>query len=277
MVPLGTADTYAILAGSTITNTGPTTVTGDIGLHPGTEYTGSADVTHNGEVHLTDEVALQAKDDLTTAYNDAAGQTPVTEVPTELGETTLTAGVYDSAAGTFGVTGTLTLDAEGDPNAVFIFQMGSTLTTASASNVALINGANLCNVFWQVGSSATLGTNSTFRGTIMADQSITLTTGATVEGRVLARIGAVTLDTNTITNAACTTTTTTTTTSATTTTTGQIGAVPSGGVATGGGDVDTAPGGMSPLLAGVLLLVAAGATVGIAARHRRAVSESEDG
>ncbi len=297
-VPLGTADSFAILAGETITNTGPTSVTGDIGLHPGSAVTGFVDVTHDGSLHIADGVALQAKDDLTIAYNDAAGQTPVTTVPTELGGTTLTAGAYDSASGTFEVTGTLTLDAQGDPNAVFIFKMESTLVTASASSVNLINGASLCNVFWQVGSSATLGTGSTFRGTIMALQSITLNTGATVEGRVLARNGSVTLDTNTITNAACTTasgttttttgttttttgtttttTGTTTTTTGTTTTTDQVGDVPVGGVDTGGGGVDTAPGGMS-LLFGVLILVAVGGTVGIAARRRRAVSDPEDG
>ncbi len=286
-VPLGTADSFAILAGETITNTGPTSVTGDIGLHPGSAVTGFVDVTQDGSLHIADGVALQAKDDLTIAYNDAAGQTPVTTVPTELGGTTLTAGAYDSASGTFEVTGTLTLDAEGDPNAVFIFKMGSTLVTASASSVNLINGASLCNVFWQVGSSATLGTGSTFRGTIMALQSITLNTGATVEGRVLARNGSVTLDTNTITNAACTTAsettttttsgTTTTTTSGTTTTTAQIEDVPGGGVATGGGEVDAAPGGRWLLLAGVLLLAAVGATVGVASRLRSAASESEDG
>jgi hypothetical protein len=267
MVPLGTANSFAILAGSTITNTGSSTVTGDIGLHPGTEYTGSAGVTHNGAVHLTDGVALQAKNDLTTAYTNAAGQPVSSTIPTELGGSILPPGVYDSEAGTFGITGTVTLDAQGDPNAVFIFKMASTLTTASGSNVALINGANLCNVFWQVGSSATLGTNSTFRGTIMALDSITLTTGATVEGRVLARNAAVTLDTNTITNAACVTPTA----DDTTTTTTQVGTPPSGGVATGNGAVSTAPSGMPLLIAGVLIVVAVGGTVGIAARRHARV------
>ena len=202
-VPLGTAESFAVLAGSTITNTGPSTVTGDIGLHPGTSVTGFGTLTQNGSLHVANGVALQAKNDLTVAYTNAAGQTPVTRVPTELGTTTLTAGVYDSAAGTFGVTGPLTLDGQGNPDAVFIFKMASTLTTASASSVNLINGADICNVFWQVGSSATLGSNSTFRGTIMADQSITLNNGATIQGRALAREGAVTMNTNTITNTAC--------------------------------------------------------------------------
>jgi hypothetical protein len=201
-VGLGTADNFAVLAGSTITNTGPTTITGDVGLHPGTAVTGSGTMTINGTLHVADGVAEQAKTDLVLAYNDAAGRTPGT-IATELGGQTLTAGVYNSADGTFGITGTLTLDAEGDPGAVFIFQTGSTLVTASASNVSLLNGAQACNVFWQVGSSATLGTNSTFSGNILALTSITLTTGATVDGRVLARNGAVTLDTNTITRAVC--------------------------------------------------------------------------
>lgn len=208
-VGLGTAEGFSILAGSTITNTGSSTVTGDVGLHPGTAVTGfgpgADEVTLNGSLHVADGVALQAKSDLGTAYTDAAGRTPVTEIPTELGGQTLMAGVYDSAAGTFGVTGTLTLDGAGDPDSVFIFQMGSTLTTASASSVSLINGADVCNVYWQVGSSATLGSNSDFLGTIMAAESITLTNGASVQGRVLARSGAVTLDSNTITNEACAT------------------------------------------------------------------------
>lgn len=204
-VPLGTTRDFAILAGSAITNTGASTVVGDVGLHPESAVSGFASVTHDGSLHVADGVALQAKNDLDVAYTDAALQPGATEVPTELGGTTLTPGIYDSAAGTFGLTGALTLDGEGDPNAVFIFQMDSTLTTASGSSVNLINGADLCNVYWQVGSSATLGTNSTFRGTILAEASITVTTGASIEGRLLARSGQVTLDTNTITSAACAT------------------------------------------------------------------------
>ena len=203
-VGLGTADSFAVLAGTTITNTGPTTITGDVGLHPNDSVTGFDDVTLSGELHLADAVAEQAKVDLVTAYDDAAGRTPVTTVATELGGETLVGGVYDSADGTFGITGTLTLDAEGDPDTVWVFQAASTLITATDSDFDLINGADACNVYWQVGSSATLGTGSEFVGTIMALDSITLTTEATVEGRVLARNGAVTLDTNTITNEACT-------------------------------------------------------------------------
>jgi hypothetical protein len=202
-VDLGTNDDFAILAGSTVTNTGSSVITGDLGLSPGTSVTGFPPGTVSGTQHVTDAAAAQAQTDLTAAYNDAAGQTPVSTVPTELGGTTKTAGVYDSAAGTFGITGTLTLDAEGDPDAVFIFKTASTLITAGSSVVDLVNGAQACNVFWQVGSSATLGTNSTFAGNILALTSITLTTGADVDGRVLARNGAVTLDTNTIAVSTC--------------------------------------------------------------------------
>ena len=153
----------------------------------------------NGTVHAADSVALQAQNDLTAAYDDAAASPVTATIPVELGGTTETPGVYASAAGTFGITGTLTLDAQGDPNAVFIFKAASTLITASASNVNLVNGAQAANVFWEVGSSATLGTSSTFQGNILALASITVTTGVTVDGRALARNAAVTLDTDTIT------------------------------------------------------------------------------
>ena len=198
-VPLGTAANFAVLAGSTITNTGSTTINGDLGLSPGTLVTGFPPGQVNGTVYTADSVALQAQNDLTTAYNDAAAETVTATIPTELGGTTETPGVYNSAAGTFGITGTLTLDAQGNPNAVFIFQAASTLITASASNVSLINGAQASNVFWVVGSFATLGANSTLQGTILALTSITAETGATLNGGALARNGAVTLDTDTIT------------------------------------------------------------------------------
>ncbi|MDO8493018.1 MAG: ice-binding family protein [bacterium] len=204
-VSLGTADNFTILAGSTITNTGSTGINGNLGLSPGTAVIGFPPGTVSGTQHVANSTAVQAKVDLTTAYNNAAGQSPVFTIPTELGGAVKTAGVYDSAAGTFGITGTLTLNAEGDPNAVFIFKTASTLITGGSSRVVLINGAQACNVFWQVGSSATLGTNSTFKGNIMALQSATLTTGANVEGRVLARNGAVTLDTNIVNKPTCAT------------------------------------------------------------------------
>ncbi|MEU4605549.1 ice-binding family protein [Kribbella sp. NPDC023972] len=196
---LGTAADFAVLAGSTITNTGPTTINGDLGLSPGTAVTGFPPGQVNGTVHVADAVALQAKNDLAAAYDDAAARPTTATVGVELGGTTKTPGVYESPAGTFGITGTLTLDAQGDPNAVFIFKAASTLITASASSVTLVNGAQASNVFWKVGSSATLGTYSTLRGTIMALASITVTTGVTVDGRTLARTAAVTLDSDTIT------------------------------------------------------------------------------
>lgn len=201
-VPLGTAANFAVLAGSTVTNTGPTTVTGDLGLSPGTSVTGFPPGVVNGTIHAADGAAAQAKTDLSAAYNDAASRTTTATVPVELGGTTKTPGVYDSPAGTFGITGTLTLDAQGDPNAEFIFKAASTLITASASNVVLINGARSTNVVWLVGSSATLGTNSLLRGNILALTSITVTTGVQVDGRTLARNGAVTLDSDTITRPA---------------------------------------------------------------------------
>jgi hypothetical protein len=153
----------------------------------------------DGTIHAADIAAAQAKTDLTAAYNDAVNRPTTATVPVELGSTTKTPGVYDSPAGTFGITGTLTLDAQGDPNALFVFKAASTLVTASASNVVLVNGARSADVVWLVGSSATLGTSSVLRGNVLALTSITVTTGVLVDGRTLARNGAVTLDTNTIT------------------------------------------------------------------------------
>lgn len=202
-VGLGTAASFSVLAGSGITNTGPSVINGNIGSFPTTSITGFPPGLVNGTNHAGDAVTQGAKTDLTTAYNDAAGRTPVTTVPTELGGTTLVPGTYASAAGTFGITGTVTLNGQGDPNAVFIFQTASTLITATGSGVSLIGSAQSCNVFWQVGSSATLGGSTSFKGTILALTSITLVTGATMDGRALARNGAVTLDTNTITASTC--------------------------------------------------------------------------
>ncbi|MET0234413.1 MAG: ice-binding family protein [Kibdelosporangium sp.] len=201
-VSLGTAGNFAVLAASTVTNTGPTVVSGDLGLSPGTSVTGFPPGQVNGAIHTADTIALQAKNDLATAYEDAAARPTTSTVPVELGGTIKTPGVYDSPAGTFGITGTVTLDAQGDPNAIFIFKAASTLITASSSSVNLVNGARSANVYWTVGSSATLGTYSILRGTIMALASITVTTGVTVDGRTLARTAAVTLDSNTITRPA---------------------------------------------------------------------------
>ncbi len=196
-IDLRTADSFAVLAGSEETNTGTSIINGDVGLHPGTSFTGQDTATISGEVHIGDAVALQAKNDLETAYNDAADRSGDT-VDSELGGKTLTSGVY-STDSSFQITGTLVLDGENNPDSVFIFQAGSTLTTANDSKIELINGATCDNVFWQVGSSATLGTNSTFAGNILASESITATTDAEIQGRLLAMTGAVTLDNNTIT------------------------------------------------------------------------------
>ncbi|MGJ6966716.1 ice-binding family protein [Streptosporangium sp. G11] len=197
-VPLGTAANFEVLGRDAVTNTGFTVVTGDLGLWPGAALSGFPPGTVSGTVHLTDTVAQQAQTDLTVAYDNAVGQAVDDTIPTELGGTTVTPGVYDSTAGTFQITGTLTLDAQGDPNAVFIFKTTSTLVTASASTVTLVNGAQAANVFWQVGSAATLGTGSAFSGNILALDAITATTGTTVIGRLLSRGGAITLDTNTV-------------------------------------------------------------------------------
>jgi len=202
-VGLGTATGFAVLAGAGITNTGPSVINGDIGSFPTTSISGFPPGIVIGTIRAGDAVTQGAKNDLTTAYNVAAAQLPVITVATELGGSTLTPGVYVSSSGTFGITGTLTLDGQGDPNAVFIFKTATTLITAAGSRVLLINGTQSCNVFWQVGSSATLGAGTSFRGTILALTSISLVTGATIEGRALARNGAVTLDTNVITVPTC--------------------------------------------------------------------------
>jgi ice-binding like protein/Big-like domain-containing protein len=195
---LGRDTSFAVLAGSTITNTGPTSITGDLGLSPGTSVTGFPPGVVNGATHVADAVSVQAKSDLTTAYNTAAAQPCTSTLTGDLGGRRLTPGVYCYPSAAV-LTGTLTLDGGGDPNALFLFKVGSTLTTATSSRVTLVNGGP-CGVHWQVGSSATLGTDTVFVGTMLVNTSITLNTGASLlSGRVLAQTGAVTLDSNHIT------------------------------------------------------------------------------
>jgi len=308
-VPIGTTlATYGVLGGATVTNTGPTVVEGlNVGVSPGTAIVGftgppAGSVTPPGTLHAADAHAGQAKIELTTAYNQAAGQSldPVVynDAPHEFGGQVLTPGLY-RANSSAAITGTLTLDALGNPNSVWVFQIGSTLTTAAEnSTVSFVNGASPCNVFWQVGSSATLGTHTSFVGTILASESISATTGATINGRLLADAGgtgngAVTLDTNRIFLGPCATggttgglvsggliagattgdTTTGTTTTGTTgsTTVGVIGGVPTsggtsgtpggllGGVLTSGG---TTGGVLGGLVAGTTTSGTTGATTG---------------
>ncbi len=193
---LGSASTYGILAGSTVTCVTGGTINADVGVSPGSTTTGFPPCTITGTRNLANAPAATAQNNLTTAYNALAGLACGTTVtPADLGGRTLAPGVY-CAATSLAVTGAVTLDGQGNPNALFVFQMGSTLTTGTTANVALINGAQAKNVYWQVGSSATLGTGTTFRGTIVALTSITLNDNATMLGRALARNGAVSLGTN---------------------------------------------------------------------------------
>ncbi len=194
------ASTLAVLAGTGITNTGATNITGDIGLSPGTSIGGFPPGVLNGTQHINDNIANQAKSDLTSAYNDAAGRTS-TDIVTlsgNMGGLTLTPGLYKSTSSLAISSGNLTFNANGNANAVFIIQIASSLTVTSGLQVILSGGASASNIFWQVGSSATFGTTSVFKGTIMAMQSITFDTGATLDGKALAQTGAVTLAGNTI-------------------------------------------------------------------------------
>jgi hypothetical protein len=193
---------FSVLAGSTVTNTGPTVISGDVGVSPGTAVTGFPPGLTGGAIHRADGAAGQAQSALIVGYNDAAGRSGGIPVAGDLAGQTLTPGVYKSTS-SLAESGDLTLDAHGNPDAVFIFQIASTLTTGSGSHIVLTNGAKACNVFWQVGSSATLGTNSVFKGNILALTSITITTGVQLDGRALARNGAVTLDSDIITGCTC--------------------------------------------------------------------------
>ena len=238
-VGLGTADSYAVLAGSTITNTGPSTVNGDLGLSPGTAVTGFPPGTVNGATHISDAAAAQAQSDTTTAYNDAAGRTPASAVSADLGNQILAPGVYKSAS-SLGLTGTLTLDGQNNADSVFVLQAGSSLTTASGSRVTLINGAQACNVFWQIGSSATLGSSSVFAGNVIALTSISLNDGVSLAGRVLARNGAITMINDTVSAAHCAT-----------------GAAQGTGGTSGGGTTTTTTGGGTTATGGATPVTAA--------------------
>jgi LPXTG-motif cell wall-anchored protein len=217
-INLATSGNYSVLGGQTVTNTGPSVLNNSVGVSPGTAIVGFPPgiVTPPAIIDANaTATAAQAQADLTAAYLDAAGRPLNAETTADLSGLTLVGGVYAGPSKSpLSLTGTLVLDAEGDPNAVFIFQTDSTLITGSTSSVSLINGAQECNVFWQVGSSATLGTGSTFVGNILALTDITVTTGVTVHGRALARNGQTTLDTDVFTSPTCDLVTPVTTTTA---------------------------------------------------------------
>jgi hypothetical protein len=204
-INLGTAAFYSVLAGTpAVTNTGATTIDRDVGIHPATSVTGFPPGIVGGTIHAGDAAALQAKSDLVAAYLDAAGR-PVTATYAALGGLPpLVAGVYNSGPATLDLTGTLTLDGQNDPTSVWIFQAQSDLVTASTSSVVFVNGGSPCNVFWQITSSAALGSGSTFVGTILALTSVTLANGVTVNGRALARNGTVTMINDTFITSTCT-------------------------------------------------------------------------
>jgi hypothetical protein len=263
-VPLGTAASFVVLAGAGITNTGKTTLNGNIGTFPTPSISGLSTVTLNGTNHAADAVTQGAKKDLTTAYTTAAGAGPTHAIPVELGGKTLQPGVY--SGGALGLTGTLTLDGGNNPDAVFIFKAASTLITGSNSHVKLVN-VNPCNVFWQVTSSATLGTGSAFVGTIMALTDVHLNTGSTIQGRALARNGAVTLQANTITRPTCNASP-----APSATPTSQITQVPKGAVRTGDGSTSGAGNDLPGLLAGVLVFAGVGGATVVATRRRRRVN-----
>lgn len=195
-VNLGSAENFAVLGGATVMSTGNTVLNGDLGVSPGTVITGFGPGVVNGTTYSSGAVAQQAATDAATAYTEASSEVPVQNLTgQDLGGLTLSPGVRDFSSSAQ-LTGNLILNGQGNPNAQFVFQIGSTLTTASAASIELINGAQADNVFWQVGSSATIGTDSVIYGSILADASITLTTGASLTGRAVALNGSVTMDDN---------------------------------------------------------------------------------
>jgi hypothetical protein len=199
-VQLAGSSNFAVLAGSAVTSTGATNITGDLGLSPGSSIGGFPPGILTGTQRINDLIVNQAKLDLTAAYNDAAGRTS-TDIVTlsgNIGGLTLTPGLYKSTSSLALSSGDVTFDAKGDASAVFIIQIASSLTTTSGRKVILSGGASASNIFWQVGSSVTFGTTTVFKGTVMAMQSITFNTGATLDGKALARIGGITMAGNTI-------------------------------------------------------------------------------
>ncbi|MDD5274765.1 MAG: ice-binding family protein [Methylovulum sp.] len=197
--PLGGAQSFAVLSGTTVTNTGATHVTGDLGVSPGSAVTGfPPGIVTGGAIHANDAPAVAAQAASANAYATLAGEACDTSIPdgTDVAGQTLTPGVYCSTGSILIGSGTLTLDAQGNPNAIWVFQMGTTIITSAGGSVNIINSGQACNVFWQVGSSATIGSGSAFQGSIFASTSITLTSGASLLGRALAINGGVTMDTN---------------------------------------------------------------------------------
>jgi hypothetical protein len=251
-VPLATAAAYSVVGASTVTNTGTSVINGNVGLYAGTSITGFPPgvVVPPGTIHTTDAAAQQAQSDITAAYTNAHGRSISATTGADLGNRHLGAGVYAGPShGALQLTGPLVLDGAGNARSVFIFQTNSTLTTASSSTVTLVNGAQECNVFWQVGSSATLGTGSVFRGNILALASVTVNTGVTVHGRAFARTGAVTLDTDLFTRPTCDLSAST----PSSLPSGATTTLPGGGTAStlpGGGTGTTLPGNATPALPG---------------------------
>ena len=271
-VPLDTADSFVVLAGTEVSATGPNTLNGDLGIYPGSSLTGLGTITIIGTEYVANGVAQQAQADLTTAYLNAEGQGPaLTLTPADLGGMTLTAGVYTVDAN-IELTGVLELNAEGNPDALFVIQATSGLTVNSGASVSLINDAKWCNVFWQVDSTATIGSGASFVGSILALTSITLADGATVEGRALARNGNVTMINNTFTTPACTPASAgTTDTPVDDSPSAGVTVTPVGGVQTGDGSTAVAAGGVDStfVAAGtVSLLVAVGVVFAVLTRRR---------
>jgi hypothetical protein len=197
-VNLGDATPFAVLAGTSISNIGPTVIEGDVGLSPGSSFTGQETVTVSGTVNIANDTAADAQDSWSAAYNEIDTRTPATRISGQLDGKTLYPGYYDSADGVFSLNGELFLDAQGNPNAVFVFRTTSTLVTSTDSSMIMLNAARPSRVFWQVGSSATLGNNSHFSGQILALTSITANSGAIINGQLMAGKGAVSLNSNTI-------------------------------------------------------------------------------